>query len=97
MSNRGFVTDILKSVYLTLFLDALKSGKFLSLSRLKQQVRRLMGMHMPYRVDAHALCLVVYHIGVRFYVVARSTVMGLPEPQGVERATVQALTLFLFT
>lgn len=53
-----------------------------------------MGMYIPCKVDAFALCLVVYHIGVRFYDVARSTVMGLPEPQGVERATVQALTLF---
>ena len=44
------------------FLDALKSGKFLSLSRLKQQVRRLMGMYMPCKVDALAFCALWYTI-----------------------------------
>ena len=85
-----------KSVYLTLFLDFQKSGKFQSLSRMQQTV------------DALWICIFRPHPARERWMMAYSIFCvrllhcllvqqrwALPEPLKVGRATSTALTLFL--
>lgn len=83
----GGYADIMKSVYLTFFLDDLKSRKFLWLVKNEAAVDALWICNiMSISVCEKQIDVLIIHICVRPLQVARSTNRAMREPQVVERA-----------